>query len=334
MRAWRALALAWATACGVGPAVAPAPLTSGYLVYVRDREGSVLAAIDDRGKTISTSADDAFGLTLSSTGTSVPREFLDQDRDDETGYYHFRRRYYDPATAQWISPDPKLIENPDCSDRVQGCNPYAFAGNRPLEWTDSDGREVTAFIDSSGRQGLFITAGFYGPQANQAQQMFNEAMLKFNGPLRIVATTAVYKTAAEIPVGITPIEADLAHIQAGSNPPYHGSDSTQSNSVTHLGADALAADDPHWPYIIQHEVLHLAGLPERYHQEGKIQVNDSDAVRGSVMALIYDTAAPRLLSLDLNQIAHPPAQSNQGMDSSAPDFGPGANVLSIDTHAP
>jgi RHS repeat-associated protein len=331
MRAWRAWALSLIAACGRPPAKAPA--VPGYLVYVRDRAGSVIAAIDDRGKTLSTTTDDGFGLRLSSTGTPVPREFLDQDRDDETGYYHFRRRYYDPATAQWISPDPKLIENPDCSGRVQGCNPYAFAGNRPTEWTDPDGREVTTFVDAWGRQTLLITAGFYGPQAALGQQLFNAAMYRFNGELRVIATTAVYKSAAEIPNGITKINADMNHLQQGSG--YRGSDTDQQTSLMALGADALdRSGNARWASIIQHETLHLAGLIDSYSTDAHgQQLNDPPSQKGSVMARIYDVPSTRLTARDIADIANPPVPPNQGMTVSTGDFGPGASLQTIDTYS-
>jgi RHS repeat-associated protein len=319
-----------AAACGGPPEGSPP--TPAYLIYVRDREGSVLAAIDDRGATLSTTTDDAFGLRLSSTGTPVPREFLDQDRDDETGYYHFRNRIYDPSTAQWISPDPRLMQDPDCSDRVQGCNPYAFAGNRPTEWTDPDGREVTTFVDAYGRQTLVITAGFYGPDAQLGQQLFNQAMLHYSGELHVVAYTAVYKSEAEIPAGITKIDADKSHLQPNST--YHGSETDQSTSVMTLSADALdRAGNDHWAAIIQHETLHLAGLGESYRVDNDgHQINSPATQKGSVMARIHDTPDPHLTAKDLADIAHPPVTPNQGMNVSPSGFGPGTNLQAVDSY--
>jgi len=316
-----------------GGRVGDPPGIPGYVIYVRDREGSVIAAIDDRGKTLSTTTDDGFGLRLSATGTPLPREFLDQDRDDETGYYHFRHRNYDPAAAQWISADPKLMQNPDCSDRIQGCNPYAFAGDRPTEWTDPDGREVTTFLDAWGRQTLVVTAGFYGPNAQLGQELFNEAMFRFNGELRVIAYTAVYKSAADVPPGITKINADMDHVQQDSD--YRGSATNQKTSTTSLGADALdRTGNNHWASIIQHETLHLAGLPDRYTTDAAHhQCNDPPAQKGSVMALIYDVPNPRLTEKDMADIANPPIAPNQGMNVSPASFGPGTNLEAIDTYS-
>jgi RHS repeat-associated protein len=327
MRARRAWVLLTIAACG--GRVEASPEAGGYLVYVRDREGSVIAAIDDQGKTLSTTADDGFGLRLSATGTPVPREFLDQDRDDETGYYHFRNRSYDPATAQWISPDPRLMLNPDCSDRVQGCNPYAFAGNRPLEWTDPDGRWVATFVDAQGRQTLLITAGFYGPQAALGQQLFNQAVSQFDGPLRVIAYTAVYKSKAEVPEGVTKIDVDLNHRQSDGTP---GSYTDQSTSTSFLGVDALAqAGYDHWRSIIQHETLHLAGLPDRYATDAAgHQFNAPASQQGSVMALIYDVPRPWLTAQDMADIAHPPVAPNEGMTAQPAGFGSGTHVTFID----
>jgi RHS repeat-associated protein len=321
-----------ASGCG-GAASSPSP--GGYLIYIRDREGSVLAAVDDLGNTVSTATDDAFGLRLSSTGTPVPREFLDQERDEETGYEHFRDRYYDPATAQWISPDPQLLENLDCSGRVQGCNPYAFAGDRPLEWTDAEGREILPYIDAFGRQTLLITAGFYGPDASRGQQLFNESMLQLQGELHVIAVTAVYKSAAEIPEGITRIEADLNHVQNGGT--YLGSETNQRTSTAVLSQDALdPGSNAQWAAIIQHETLHLAGLDDSYVQlfDQRLQLNWPPSQKGSPMGLIYDVPGTALTSKDLADLANPPAAANQGLTLSPAGFGGGQDVETVDTYGP
>ncbi len=337
MRAWRLGLLLTLAACGGRSGAAP--VTPAYLIYVRDRQGSVVAAIDDQGQTLSTTRDDGFGLRLSATGTPVPREFLDQDRDDETGYLHFRERSYDPATAQWISPDPKLAQDPDCSDRVQGCNPYSFAGDRPTEWTDPDGREVIAYVDALGRQTVVITAGFYGRDAENAQMLFNSAMLQFAGQLHVIAFTAIYRSAAEVPSGITKFEADPGHHQENSKEPYLGSDTHLAESQTTLSWDALVpAENDRWATVIQHETLHLIGLDDSYHEDSKTgkDVTFPATQAKSPMGNFYvlpTTETTELTARDMKDIATPPFARNQGMNVSPAGFGPGTNVQEVDNDA-
>ncbi len=234
------------------------PPTTGFLVYVRDREGSVLAAVDDRGKVLQSADTDGFGLNLSASGTPVPRAFLDKEVDEETGYLVFPSRYYDPATAQWISPDPKLLATLDCSGRVQDCNPYAFAGDRPLAWTDADGRASIPFIDAHGRPGMIFTLGFFGPDAAEGRTLALEAARNFRGPVQIVVLTAIYQTAAEIPQGLTRVEADRSYIRPDGQA---GSATDRDCTTIHLGRGAFgaAASAAAHQDELTHELIHSRG---------------------------------------------------------------------------
>jgi RHS repeat-associated protein len=174
MRGLLPVVLCLVAACG-------APPGSGYLVYVRDRQGSVVAAVDDQGKKVWETHDDAFGLRLSSSGTEVPREFLDQPFDEETGFYRFQYRSYDPATAQWLTPDPKLISDQEyCTSNPELCNPYAYAGDRPGEWTDPDGREVHIELSESGLvfHGTLAVFGTNAVQVAAAIQSIQASVLQ------------------------------------------------------------------------------------------------------------------------------------------------------------
>ena len=303
---------------GTGPAPDPsAPKPGGYLVYVRDREGSVLAAIDDQGKTISTTTDDGFGLRLSSTGTPVPREFLDQELDEETGYLHFKYRYYDPATAQWISPDPKLLDSTDCSGRVQGCNPYQFAGNRPLEWTDPDGREAISYVEN-GREVIVLTLAFIGPDRAQAQQLFLDSLAHFQPDVRVIAYTATYKSVAEVPAGRSIMNCDHLLTQTAA-PGYHGSEADVAHSRVQLSADAQGtyAKEVTW-----HEIGHLLGLLDLYSQEGGDQ-HSMFHTGSSLMNRFFDRPPSEsgFRPTDQSLILFSAGSQNQGMDHNDPSWG-------------
>lgn len=62
--------------------------------------------------------------------------------DAETGLHYNRARYYDPASGQYLSPDP--LGHPD------GPNPYAYAAFNPLRFVDPEGLLLFAF-DGTGR---------------------------------------------------------------------------------------------------------------------------------------------------------------------------------------
>lgn len=57
-----------------------------------------------------------------------PWRFSSKRIDNETGFVNFGRRYYDPKTAVWLSPDPVGFE--------AGPNHYAYVMNSPLNHFD------------------------------------------------------------------------------------------------------------------------------------------------------------------------------------------------------
>lgn len=262
MRAWLLLMLALVGCGGRAGSPGSAVRAGGYLIYVHDREGSLLAAVDERGQLLSSSVDDGFGLRLSSTGTPVPRDFLDQELDEETGYLHFQARYYDPTTAQWISPDPKLLGTLDCSARGQECNPYAYGGNRPGEWVDADGREVVRFTDRNGVQNVIFTVAFYGPAAEADRALLLDRVSTLTGPVKVTALSVVVPDAARVPAGMTAI-----HATEESAPPSM----TEKIGGLEIFARADATNAKYGGTVLLHELNHTAGLPDSYQGEGLLQ---------------------------------------------------------------
>ena len=213
MRGTLAIALCLFAACGVAPG-------SSYLVYVRDRQGTVVAAIDDQGQEVWETHDDAFGLRLSSSGTEVPREFLDQPFDEETGFYRFQYRSYDPATAQWLTPDPKLASDQEyCTKNPELCNPYAYGGDRPGEWPDPDGREVHVELSESSLT-VHGTLAVYGCNSEEVAtailQIQSQVLQGTHNKIDVVVH--VYDRRDQIPAGETPIDANVSAHDDRSEP--------------------------------------------------------------------------------------------------------------------
>jgi RHS repeat-associated protein len=234
-----------------------APPPPAYLVYVRDHQGSVLAAIDDRRQQVWRQKQDSFGLRLASSGEPIPRGFLDQPFDEETGFYQFHFRTYDPATAQWLTPDPLLLEKPgQCIDQPQACNPYSYAANRPTEWLDPDGRWVD--MQRVGTETyISITAGVVGTDA----QRVAEAMVA--GANRYLADThvhvgivvKVYDSVGEIPKSFTPVIVD---------PSLERSEYDKASSTIRVGQDGLRASFDRLTELMAHEEGHAFALRDKY----------------------------------------------------------------------
>ncbi|WP_051149666.1 RHS repeat-associated core domain-containing protein [Flavobacterium indicum] len=80
-----------------------------------------------------------FGETMmeqhSYTGDYTNRyKFNGKELDDETGWYYYGARYYNPRTSLWLSVDPLAEKYPSWS-------PYCYTMNNPINLVDPDGRE-------------------------------------------------------------------------------------------------------------------------------------------------------------------------------------------------
>ena len=67
--------------------------------------------------------------------TYTPYKFNGKERDDETGYYYYGARYYDPSIALWFGTDPLAHKYPMNS-------PYIYCNGNPVKYVDPDGNIV------------------------------------------------------------------------------------------------------------------------------------------------------------------------------------------------
>lgn len=106
--------------------------------YLSDRQGSIVAVLDNHGNAIQQIAYDAFGKPELLGGTqSVPTfAYIGREFDLETGLYYFRARYYDPMIGRFLSEDPLGFEAGDT-------NLYRYAFNNPLNLADPTGLNIT-----------------------------------------------------------------------------------------------------------------------------------------------------------------------------------------------
>lgn len=101
------------------------------IYYHRDQLGSTRLLTDASGDPVGTYTYDAYGALTDSTGTAAPLlGYAGEYTDHETGYTYLRARHYDPTTGQFLTRDP-LVD-------LTG-EPYAYAGNNPLSYTDPTG---------------------------------------------------------------------------------------------------------------------------------------------------------------------------------------------------
>jgi RHS repeat-associated protein len=99
--------------------------------YYHDQLGSTRALTDSAGTVAGGYAYTPWGAVSSHTGTATTAlQYTGQYIDAESGLVYLRARYYDPATAQFLTIDP-LVEMTH--------SPYAYVDSNPLNGTDPTG---------------------------------------------------------------------------------------------------------------------------------------------------------------------------------------------------
>lgn len=104
----------------------------GTVTYLHhDALGSTRLLTSSAGANVGTYNYDPQGATTTRTGTvTTPLQYAGQYTDAESGLQYLRARYYDPATAQFLTRDPA---------EAYSHQPYAYANNNPANLTDPTG---------------------------------------------------------------------------------------------------------------------------------------------------------------------------------------------------
>jgi RHS repeat-associated protein len=108
---------------GVGGLLAVSLNGSWYFPFF-DANGNITAYVDEQGSVVAEYAYDAFGATISESGTmsdAFAHRFSTKYYDSETGLYYYGYRFYSPDLHRWLNRDP--IEEDG------GLNLYGFCGN-------------------------------------------------------------------------------------------------------------------------------------------------------------------------------------------------------------
>jgi RHS repeat-associated protein len=101
---------------------------------VADANGNITDYVDTNGTVVAHYEFDAFGNTIVATGNmahTLHYWFSTKYLDEETGFYYYGYRYYDPVTGRWMSRDP-LESN-------QRSNLYEALLNSPIGQIDPEG---------------------------------------------------------------------------------------------------------------------------------------------------------------------------------------------------
>lgn len=182
---------------------------SGTLYYHHDQLGSTRALTNSSGTVVANYTYDPYGNLTASTGTaSNPFRYAGQYTDPETGYQYLRNRYYDPATAQFLTRDPLAALT---------WAPYSYTNGNPLNETDPLG-----LFGNKLKNGLTNTANaFAHPLDNAGVVSQDTALLALiPGPVGWgfgVASTAfgAYQTYKDVRDGNPAAIPDAVGVAAG-----------------------------------------------------------------------------------------------------------------------
>ena len=113
---------------------------AGTAWYVHDQVGSTVALLNPAGAVGATFGYTPFGAATRTGTLDTPLRYTGQYTDAESGLVYLRARYYDPATAEFLTVDPLV-------DTTR--QPYLYSGDNPLNYSDITGQSFWGNVGTS-----------------------------------------------------------------------------------------------------------------------------------------------------------------------------------------
>nr|WP_315034804.1 SpvB/TcaC N-terminal domain-containing protein [uncultured Chryseobacterium sp.] len=168
---------------------------------------------------------------------NTPYKFNGKEQDDETGYYYYGARYYNPRVSLWLNVDPYASYDPmmNAEHYIDGehnggvyfsenLNPYIYTYNSPI-----------IYVDPDGKQSKFWTRTWGGVQ------MVGGALEAVVGGVGGVVTA---ETGVGAALGYVVLMNGVDNTVAGARQLWTGeSTDTLLHTGTKAGAKALGAND-------------------------------------------------------------------------------------------
>lgn len=145
-----------------------------------DRLGSVRRFSGSDGRQIGRRDFEPFGLPRGEwSGPECSIAYTGRDYDADTGLYYYRARYYDPALGRFLSHDPL----PGKQDEPLSLNPYLYAFNNPMRFTDPLGTDSLAIATQQHIVGMTPqqALNFLGQQSQAVYQMLQNLYQGYEG---------------------------------------------------------------------------------------------------------------------------------------------------------
>ncbi|NCD00345.1 MAG: hypothetical protein EOL95_11695, partial [Bacteroidia bacterium] len=103
--------------------------------YFTDHLGSTTHITDRSGDVAQYAAYTPYGSLFREYRSVQPYKFNGKELDQETGYYYYGARYYDPSSTLFLGVDP-------LADKYPGIGGYIYCAGNPIRYVDPDGRDV------------------------------------------------------------------------------------------------------------------------------------------------------------------------------------------------
>jgi RHS repeat-associated protein len=131
--------------------------------YLQDHLGSTNGLTDSTGAITSQTSYDSFGNQTGNLNTRY--QFTGREKNDVTGLYYYRARWYDSKLGRFISEDPIGFGGGDV-------NLFGYVGNNPIMLKDPKGKNPLVVIGVIG--GLAIGEGIlHNYLAGESGKFFN-----------------------------------------------------------------------------------------------------------------------------------------------------------------
>ena len=168
-----------------------------------DAQGSLIALTDNSGNVLARYAYDPWGGRVSPTdwtqSTTAPdvlginRGYTMHEHLDEFDLINMNGRVYDPAVAQFLSPDPYIQD----AGNWLNYNRYAYCYNNPTRYVDPDGEIITETLVFAGIMALFQGS------VNLGMQMYKGNVNSFGDGAAAFSIGAVSGAASSLLGGVT-----------------------------------------------------------------------------------------------------------------------------------
>lgn len=205
---------------------APLPLEEIYY-YHSDHLGTGTFLSDNAGNPYQFFLNLPFGETMieqhSYSGDYTNRyKFNGKELDEETGYYYYGARYYNPRFSIWLSVDP-------LAEKFPNWNPYNYVMQNPINLTDPTGMEPEEGGGDPGKK------NWLGRQWDKFKSWFSSDKPR-KWTIEVGDGTMAY-------VGVMSLETEAATVAAETTTTAAAASGMSASSLTLLGIPLLFQGD-------------------------------------------------------------------------------------------